>query len=289
MGHFTDRYWTSNDGLKLHYRDYPARSAAGEGRPPVICLPGLTRNARDFEDLAEHLSQEWQVLCPEMRGRGDSEYAGDSASYNPMQYVQDVAALLEQAQIGRFVAIGTSLGGLMTMIMALTMGTQLAGAVLNDIGPVIEEEGLARIRGYVGQGRSFATWMHAARALEESQSLAFPGNSISDWLKMAKRVMVLGSNGRVVFDYDMKIAEPFAGADGVGQVDMWPALSALAGRPVLLLRGDISDVLSGETLAQMAQRLPDAEVLTLPGIGHAPTLDEPEARAAIDRLLARIG
>lgn len=285
MTEFADCYWTSRDGLRLHYRDYPGRM----DRPPILCLPGLTRNARDFEELAEHLSKDWRVLCPEMRGRGDSEYASDSASYNPLQYVQDMAALLQQAEIGRFVAIGTSLGGLMTMIMAMTMGAQMAGAVLNDIGPVIEEEGLGRIRGYVGQGRSYDTWMHAARALEESQSPAFPANTITDWLKMAKRVMVLGSNGRVVFDYDMKIAEPFASAEGAGQVDMWPALAALAGRPVLLLRGGLSDVLSGETLAQMAERLPDAEVLTLPGIGHAPTLDEPEARAAIDRLLVRIG
>ncbi len=290
MASFADCYWSSSDGLKLHYRDYSARGASGGAdRPPVICLPGLTRNARDFEGLAEHLSENWRVLCPEMRGRGDSDYAKDAATYNPMQYVQDIAALVEQEQIARFVAIGTSLGGLMTMVMALTMGQHLAGAVLNDIGPVLEPEGLERIRGYVGQGRSFATWMHAARAIEEMQKAAFPGFDIADWLVVAKRVMVLGSNGRVVFDYDMKIAEPFASAEGAGQVDMWPALAALAGKPVLLLRGELSDVLSVKTLEGMAERLPQAELLTIANVGHAPTLDEPEARAAIDRLLARVG
>ena len=289
MANFADCTWTSSDGLKLHYRDYPARGPGGTGRPPVLCLPGLTRNARDFEGLAEHLSQEWRVLCPDMRGRGDSDYARDSATYNPMQYVQDVAALLEQAQIERIVVVGTSLGGLMTMVMALTMGQQLAGAVLNDIGPVIEETGLERIRSYVGQGRSFATWMHAARALAETQQAAFPHFEIADWLVMAKRVMVLGSNGRVVFDYDMKIAEPFASAEGAGQVDMWPGVSALAEKPVLLLRGELSDVLSADTLGAMHERLPQAEVVTVAGVGHAPTLDEPEARAAICRLLARVG
>ncbi len=289
MGNFADCTWTSSDGLKLHYRDYPARGSLTVDQLPVLCLPGLTRNARDFEDLAEHLSQDWRVVCPEMRGRGDSEYARDSASYNPMQYVQDVAALLEQAKIASFVVIGTSLGGLMTMVMALTMGERIAGAVLNDIGPVIEEAGLARIRGYVGQGRSFATWMHAARAIEETQQAAFPGYDIADWLRVAKRVMVLGSNGRVVFDYDMKIAEPFASAEGAGQVDLWPGVAALAGKPVLLLRGELSDVLSAQTFGEMQARLPEAGAVTVAGVGHAPSLDEPESRAAIDRLLARAG
>ena len=288
MANFADGYWTSSDGLRLHYRDYPARSPLAAQRPPVLCLPGLTRNARDFEDLAEHLSESWRVLCLELRGRGDSDYARESATYNPMQYVQDIAALLDQAGIARFVAVGTSLGGLLTMILALTMGQRIAGAVLNDIGPVIEDAGLERIRGYVGQGRSFATWMHAARAIEETQKHAFPDFQIADWLVFAKRMMVLGSNGRIVFDYDMKIAEPFASAEGAGQVDMWPALTALAGKPVLLLRGAISDVLSAEVLADMQSRLPLAEAVTLPRVGHAPTLDEPEARVAIDRLLARV-
>jgi pimeloyl-ACP methyl ester carboxylesterase len=129
--------------------------------------------------------------------------------------------------------------------------------------------------------------MHAARAIEETQAAAFPDHDIADWLVIAKRVMVLGSNGRVVFDYDMKIAEPFASAEGAGQVDMWPGLAALAGKPVLLLRGELSDVLSVTTLEGMAERLPQAEVVTIANVGHAPSLDEPESRAAIDRLLAR--
>lgn len=284
MSGFSDGYWQSRDGLKLHYRDYPGRA----DRPALLCLPGLTRNARDFENLASCLAGEWRVICPEMRGRGDSAYARDAATYNPMQYVEDVGALLEQAGIARFVAVGTSLGGLMTMVLAATMPDKLAGAVLNDIGPVLDPAGLARIRGYVGQGRSFETWMHAARALEETQGIAFPAYTITDWLATAKRVMTVSSNGRIVFDYDMKIAEPFARLDPDNQPDMWPALEALAGRPVLLLRGALSDVLSDTTFAEMAKRLPDAEAVTLERIGHAPTLDEPEVRAAIDRLLARV-
>lgn len=284
MSEYADCYWTSRDGLKLHYRDYPGRAE----RPPVVCLPGLTRNARDFAALAGRLAGEWRVLCPEMRGRGDSDYAKDPATYNPLQYVDDVAALFEQAGIDRFVAIGTSLGGLMTMVMAMTMPERIAGAVLNDIGPVLDPAGLARIKGYVGLGRSFPTWMHAARGLEESQAIAYPDYAIDDWLAMAKRLMLLSSNDRIVFDYDMKIAEPLAAVED-SQADLWPGIDGLAGKPVLLIRGELSDILSPATLAAMQARLPAAEAVTVPRVGHAPTLDEPEAVAAIARLLARIG
>lgn len=284
MSEFSDQYWTSGDGLKLHYRDYAGRS----DRPPVVCLPGLTRNARDFERLAGHLSGEWRVLCPEMRGRGDSAYSKDSATYNALQYVEDLKALLAETGIGRFVAVGTSLGGLMTLLFAATAPERIAGAALNDIGPEIEADGLDRIGSYVGQGRSFPTWMHAARAVEESHGHFFPEFAVADWLDLAKRTMTVGGNGRIVYDYDMKIAEPFKAAHGAAAPDLWPTLQGLAGKPVLLLRGALSDVLSERTLNRMHAALPEAEVVTLPRVGHAPTLDEPEAVAAIDRLLARV-
>ncbi len=283
MSHFEDRFWSSRDGLRLHYRDY----AGYAERPPVICLPGLTRNARDFEEVAARIAGERRVLCPDMRGRGDSAYARDSATYTPLQHVEDVRALLEETGVTRFVAIGTSLGGLLTMLLALTAPGVLAGAVLNDIGPVIEPTGLERIKDYVGQGRSFPTWMHAARALEETQAVVFPHFAVADWLRIAKRVMTLGQNGRIVFDYDMNIAEPFANPASLEPINLWPAYDALQGVPLLCLRGALSDLFSAETMAEMARRRPDAEMVTLADIGHAPTLDEPEAAAAIGRLLAR--
>ena len=284
MTDYSDCYWQSRDGLKLHYRDYAGR----DERPPIVCLPGLTRNARDFEGLAAHLAGDWRVICPEMRGRGDSAYARDSATYNPLQYIEDLAELFAQAGITRFVAVGTSLGGLLTMVIAMTQPQMLAGVVLNDIGPVIEPAGLERIRDYVGQGRSFPTWMHAARGLEETQAVAYPDYGVTDWLAMAKRIMTLSSNGRIVFDYDMKIAEPFSQPGGEAGVDMWPGVDGLNGKPALFLRGALSDILSDETLNAMASRVPGAEALTIARTGHAPTLDEPEARAAIGRLLARV-
>lgn len=291
MANFTDRYWESRDGLKLHYRDFPAREgrADHEDRPPVLCLPGLTRNARDFEALAARLSGEWRVVCPDMRGRGDSAYAKDSATYNPMQYVDDVSLLFEAAGLDQVVIIGTSLGGLMTMAMAMIMPQRIEAAVLNDVGPVVEPAGLERIRDYVGQGRSFSTWMHAARAVQDIQGAAFPGYEIADWLVAAKRSMTLGGNGRIVFDYDMKIAEPLAKMDNNAQVDLWPGIDGLAGKPVLTIRGALSDLLSAETLAKMQVRLPGSETVTIANVGHAPSLDEPEAIAAIEHLLARVG
>jgi pimeloyl-ACP methyl ester carboxylesterase len=292
MSNFTDGYWLSGDGLRLHYREY-VPLAPVEGRPPIICLHGLTRNARDFAALAERLAAAgWRVICPELRGRGDSGYAKSWATYQPVQYVKDLNDLLDALKVSRFVAIGTSLGGLMTLLLAIVDSSRIAAAVLNDIGPAIEPAGLARIRDYVGQGRSFPTWMHAARALEETHAAAFPDYATSDWLAMAKRVMVLGGNGRVVYDYDMKIAEPFAHQSGGGGVepgmDLWPGLDALRGRPVLLVRGGLSDLLSPVTLAEMARRLPQAEVVELPRVGHAPTLDEPAVQVAIDRLLTQV-
>ncbi|WCT76530.1 alpha/beta fold hydrolase [Novosphingobium humi] len=284
MNTYTDQFWQSPDGLRLHYRDY----AGPADRPVVVCLPGLTRNARDFEGLAGRIAGQWRVICPDMRGRGDSQYAKNSATYNPLQYVQDINALFDELRIERFVVVGTSLGGLMAMLLAMIDAKRLAGAVLNDIGPVIEPSGLARIRDYVGQGRSFPTWMHAARALEEEQSASFPDYDVHQWLAMAKRVMTVGQNGRIVYDYDMKIAEPFERPGGEAGVDLWPGYMALAGRPLLLLRGELSDLLSTETLGEMARRIPDAVAVSVRRVGHAPTLDEPEAVQAIERLLERV-
>lgn len=284
MVEFTEGVWSSKDGLELHYRDYPG----GAGRPPVLCLHGLTRNARDFADLAERIAGEWRVIVPEMRGRGDSEYAKDADSYNPIQYVGDVNLLLEELGVNRFVSIGTSMGGLMTMLIAMKQPERLAGVVLNDIGTRLERAGLERIMSYAGQGRTFPTWVHAARALEESQRVAHPDFELADWIAMAKRTMALTSTGRIVFDYDMKIAESFAKVDFDNQPDLMPAIDAMADIPVLIVRGAVSDLFSAANCAQMMARLRNAEAVTLPGVGHAPLLTEPEAAAGIDRLLAKV-
>jgi pimeloyl-ACP methyl ester carboxylesterase len=280
-----DRHWQSEDGLSLHFRDY----AGDVSLLPVLCLHGLTRNARDFAELAAHIAPGRRVIVPEMRGRGMSDYARDHESYNPAQYVADVERLLVQESIERFVCIGTSLGGLMTMLMAATMPGRIAGAVLNDIGPEVESEGLEAIRGYVGQGRSFETWMHAARALRDVHGESHPTFTIEDWLAMAKRIMVLGQGGRIAFDYDMGLAEPFAaGGEKAAPPNLWPAFESLAQEPVLLVRGAHSNILGEHTARQMQARGPQVEIVTIDDTGHAPLLTEPEALSAIDRLLARV-
>ncbi|MGE0776013.1 MAG: alpha/beta fold hydrolase [Sphingomonadaceae bacterium] len=284
MAAWTDGYWWSNDGLRLHYRDYPGR----EDRPPVLCLPGLTRNARDFADLAARISGEWRVICPELRGRGESAYAKDPMTYVPLTYLQDLEALIGELKLSRIVLIGTSLGGLLTMLLGGAGHAQIAGAVLNDIGPAIEPAGLARIRTYVGKQSSWPTWLHAARAIAANNADVYPDYELQDWIANAKRLCRLTDKGRVVYDYDMKIAEPFRLPGGEAGVDLWPAFDSLKGTPMALVRGALSDILSDATAQAMVKRHPGLDYVTVPRTGHAPTLNEPEAATAINRLLSNV-
>lgn len=281
--HYEDRFWTSSDGLNLHYRNYPGPD--GAGKLPVLCMHGLTRNSRDFAGLAESLSATRRVIVPDMRGRGQSDYAPDSDTYSPVTYVADVERLLAEQGITRFIAVGTSMGGLMTMLMAHAAPGRMPAVVMNDIGPEVDAAGLARISGYVGQGRSYPTWVHAARALEAVHAPAFPDFTLDQWLEMAKRTMVVTQNGRISFDYDMAIAEPFAKPGNAAPPNLWLAYEALRAVPMLLVRGELSDLLSAETVSQMRARNPAMQSITVPRVGHAPTLDEPEVRAAIHALL----
>jgi len=282
---FEDKYWLSQDGLRLHYRDYPGR----EDRPPILCLPGLTRNARDFEPIAERLAGEWRIICIELRGRGESAYAKDPVSYAPLVYLQDIGVLLDELALPPLIGIGTSLGGLLLMLMAATRPGCLAGALLNDIGPDIAETGLERIRRTVGTGSAHPTWVHAARAVAEVQGVIYPDYQLEDWLRVAKRLYRLTGQGRIVLDYDQRLAEPLRAPGGAAEgVDLWPAFMALGNIPLTLLRGALSDLLTVETAATMQARLPQLEMVTIPHVGHAPSLEEPAAVAAIDRLLDRV-
>jgi pimeloyl-ACP methyl ester carboxylesterase len=288
MADWTDGYWSSSDGLRLHYRDYSGGGATSASSPPIICIPGLTRNARDFDRLADHLAGEWRLLCVDLRGRGESGYAKDPATYIPLTYLADVEALIGELGLDRFILFGTSLGGLITMLLARNDSKRIAGAMINDIGPVIDVRGLERIRSYVGRSHSWPTWLHAARHFAEAQHDIYPGWKLDQWLIHAKRLCRLNPGGRIVLDYDMRISEPFKAPGGDTGFDLWPAFNSLAGIPSLVVHGEISDLLTLETLAAMKAANPELESVTVPGVGHAPTLDEPEATAAIERLLARI-
>ena len=284
---FEWRNWPSTDGLTLAARDYAGPNTNRSNRPAILCLPGLTRNSRDYAALAERLAGEWRVVAPDFRGRGKSEYARDPMTYLPATYAVDTVAMLDALGIARFVAIGTSLGGLVTMALAAMLKDRIAGVALNDVGPELDPAGLGRIRTYVGKGQAMPTWLHAARALAEGQGHVYPGYDLEDWLAMAKRLYRLNSAGRIVLDYDMKIAEPFKVPGNEAPADLWSLFHGLDGVPLLVVRGALSDVLSDATARRMAER-GDAELVTVPDTGHAPTLGEPVAVAAIDRLLAKV-
>ncbi len=280
---YQDEYWQSEDGLKLHYRDYSSDSA----KTPIICVPGLTRNIRDFEHLGEWLKGDRRVIMVNLRGRGESEYAKDSATYNPKTYVDDIVRLMDEIDLPKAVFFGTSLGGIITMIMASMHPSRIAGALLNDIGPEIDQRGLDRIGEYVGQGRSFETWAHAARDLAESGGDIFPDYTLKDWIAFAKKVYRMNSSGRIKLDYDMKISEPFERKGG-GNDAMWQMLEALKNRPTLILRGELSDLFSDATAKKMMSILQQGELVTIARVGHAPSLEEPTSLDAIAALLQRV-
>lgn len=285
MGSWSDRYWTSRDGLKLHYRDYPGP----DDRPPVLCLHGLTRNSRDFENLADRLAGDWRVIAVDFRGRGLSDHDPVPSRYMPPTYAADVLQLLDELGIGEAVFVGTSLGGLVTMIVAGFSPQRIAGAVLNDVGPELSAEGIERISGYVGQPLLFRDWDDAADKLSAKYGDVHPGYDRDQWLRYANRVARETGRG-IEFDYDMAIAEPFRAMDDktAAAGNAWPLLLALAGRPVLILRGEHSDLLTPEIAEQMRDSIPGAELVTVPNVGHAPDFDEPESIAAVDRLLQRV-
>ena len=284
MADFEDGYWTSSDDLRLHYRDYTGLAS----RSPVICMPGLTRNARDFEPVAQLLGGKRRMLAIDFRGRGESAYAKDPMTYVPVTYAQDMDILLRELDFKKFVLCGTSLGGIVSMLLAAQWKDRLAGVILNDVGPEIGKAGAERIRGYVGQGRSFETWMHAARAMAEAQGDVYPDYGLEQWLRFAKRTCKLASSGRIVFDYDMKISEPFKLPGGEAGVDLWPLFALLEDVPLLVLRGENSDILEKSTAAKMMKKAKQASLVTVKGVGHAPSLDEPEAQSAIAEFLKSI-
>lgn len=284
MADFEDGYWDSADGLRLHYRDY----AGPVSRTPLICMPGLTRNARDFEPIAELLGGKRRMIAIDFRGRGDSAYAKDPMTYMPITYMQDVDALLRQLDLKAFITLGTSLGGIVSMLLATVWKDKMKGAILNDIGPDIGAKGAERIRSYVGQTRSFETWVHAARSMAEAHGSVYPDFKLDDWLRLAKRTCKLSNNGRIVFDYDMKIAEPFKLPGGEAGVDLWPVFDSLSGVPLLVLRGATSDILEKPVATKMLKKHGGATLVTIPRVGHAPSLDEPEALEAIKGFLAGV-
>lgn len=283
MKPWSDRTWNSPDGLRLHYRDYDGP----HDRPPILCIPGLTRNARDFEPVAERFAGEWRVIAVDLRGRGLSEPDPNPMNYIPQTYAGDLVKLLDQLGIADAVFVGTSLGGIVTMVTAKQDAERIAGALLNDIGPRVEPVGIARIGSYVGKDLSFDSWEQAARALAARNADAFPDWDVAQWDRFARRTAVERGD-RILFDYDPAIAAVFDATAKAPPSEAWPYYESLAGRPVTVLRGELSDLFSQQVFERMGRAIPDVELVTVPRVGHAPSLDEPESLAALERLLDRV-
>jgi pimeloyl-ACP methyl ester carboxylesterase len=284
MTGFADRDWASAEGLRLYARDYPA--GPGEARLPVICLHGLTRNSADFEAVAPWLAAAGRrVLALDVRGRGRSDRDPEPARYNPAVYAGDVLGLMDRLGIGRAVFVGTSMGGLITMMAALAAPDRVAAAVLNDVGPELSLKGLTRIGGYVGQAGPFADWSAAADYARRTNAIAFPDYGEADWDRFARRLCAVNAAGEIVLAYDPAISAAIPQASEAP--DLWPMFGPLAaGRPVLLVRGALSDILDEAIAARTAERAPQVRQAVVPGVGHAPMLTEPAARAAIEDFLA---
>ena len=284
---FQDRWWFTEDGLRLYARDYPA--SPGRVRLPVICLHGLTRNSADFEEVAGYIAKlDRRVIVPDFRGRGLSENDGDAMNYHIWTYAKDVLALCDALGIGKAIFVGTSTGGLVTMVLSTLRPNLVKSAVLNDVGPVLSPKGLARISSYAArQHMAFKNWHDAAIFIAEQNRFAFPNYTPAEWLKFAHRVFQKGKDGLLRLAYDPRITEAFkSGTVTASTHDLAPCYASLAhGRKLLLVRGALSDLLDDSEAKKMAAQSPDFTRVDIDYIGHAPMLTEPAAHAAITEFL----
>lgn len=278
---FSESFHKTGDGLRLYCREYGAVTA-----PAVLCLPGLTRNCRDFDALAQRLSGHYRVITPDLRGRGRSGRDQDWRNYQPRTYVADMLQLLAVLEHGPVTVIGTSLGGLVGMLLAAAQPGLVRALVLNDIGPEVAPEGIARIQGYVGQQAPARNWDEAVAQTRLIYGAAYPDFDDAQWIEFTRLGYREGADGVPRPDYDPEIRR--AAQAATAAPDLWPLFSALAALPTLVLRGAHSDILAPTTLERMQQSHPGLHSAVIPGRGHAPTLDEPESLEAIERFLGAL-
>lgn len=285
---FAERHWTSRDGLALFARDYAGTS--GEARLPVICLHGLTRNSKDFEDVAPWLAGTGRrILIPDIRGRGLSDRDPDPSNYTPKVYARDVLELMRSLGLARAVFLGTSLGGIIAMTMMAMKPKVVAAAILNDVGPEVAHEGIARIMSYVGQKVEVRDWKQAADYVRQTNGAAFPDYDEGDWDRFSRNVF--RDNGGVPEpDYDARILLPLLRfKPGRPSRLAWLLFRWLVRtRPTLLVRGANSDVITAPIADKMMRKAPRLSRVDVPGVGHAPMLTEPVAVDAINRFLRTI-
>lgn len=279
---FSEHFFDAADGVRLYARDY---AGPDKGLTPVVCLPGLTRNAKDFDTVAPRLALARRMICPDFRGRGKSAHA-DPATYRPDQELADTLQLLDMLGVRRFAIIGTSRGGIVAMVMAAKALDRLAGVAFNDIGPRIEKAGLIRIRSYLGSDPQFGSWAQAVDALKATNP-GFHSLDDAEWLAFARRVF-RDENGVPRADYDAGLTQNFPSIEDIEAAkvpELWGLLDLMVDLPATVLRGEHSDLLSAETVSEMQRRHKRLAAVTVANRGHVPFLDEPESIAAIDQWL----
>ena len=281
IGHF----FNSRCGLKFFFRDSPTSSDSELA--PVVCLHGLTRNSEDFVELAEHLKPSRRVLALDFRGRGRSDFDPNYLNYFPTTYAHDVVEWLDHLGIASAVFCGTSLGGIVTMVLAGQTPKRFAGAIINDIGPEVSMAGIRRIGRYVGKLKPAEHWGDAIANTRIMFEVACPGADAATWDAIARRTYRIGADGKPVLKSDPDIGKAFQELGG-SPADPWGLFEQLGQFPLLALRGESSDLLAPETLLEMAERVPALQTCTVANRGHAPWLNEPDALAAIDCFLASV-
>lgn len=279
-------YFTARDGLRLHVRRYRAQHASTHGIRPVVCLPGLTRNGRDFHDIALALASGYpsrDVYTIDYRGRGLSEFDPDWRNYAVPIELLDVIDYMTLAGLSDAAIIGTSRGGLIAMVMAAVQPSLIGSLVLNDIGPVVDTGGLARISAYVGRVPLPNSWAEAGKMARDLNRRAFPDIALPEWEDVARQ-WYNERDGRPAVGYDPKLSNALSVLDGPMPA-LWPQFEALKRVPLLVIRGENSDILSAETVEEMRRRHPQCSDITVRGQGHAPLLRDAQTMVAVRRFL----
>lgn len=285
MARYFDYYYTSADGLKLYARDYTPVDPRGV----ILCMHGLTRNSADFEGIVEHLAPHYRLIVVDQRGRGCSEYDAATDNYQPAVYVQDMFQLLDELQLEKVILMGTSMGGLMSMMMVAMAPHRFSAVILNDIGPVVNPAGLERIKAYVGKTGAVDSWDAAVARMREIQGCEFPDFTAQQWDRFTRALYREDAHGVPVLAYDPAISIPLLEAEVTAvPPDLWPLFDAMVDTPLLVIRGQLSDILASSCVLQMQLHNPTMQLAEIPNRGHAPILDEPESIAAIDRFLGTI-
>lgn len=286
MTEFRELRFRSSDGLNLVASEYGSKDS---GKLPVVCIPGLTRNSRDFEELAPWIaSMGRRVIAVDLRGRGRSDRDPNPNHYAPPTYAADMVTLLDSIGAPRALFVGTSLGGIVAMTLASKHIDRIGGSVINDVGPVIAKEGLVRISGYAGKPVPVRSWSDAVEYARRTGGVAFPDNTDADWAVFVRRIFKEGPDGVPVLECDPKVFRPMHPLlTWLLTPLVWAAFRKLAtGRPTLLVRGAISDVLNVETAARMRREAPAMAYVEVDRVGHAPTLSEPQAKESLTRFLS---